>query len=118
MCVCVCVCVCVGRPWREWLRTYRDNALGEHYLDAAGEQDITTDIPFDQLPPPDALRTQSQFLQLHGIEALVEAGRRHWERHAVRPDLEALRMRSRIAEAEALLDPAGLGGFLVAEWRA
>jgi hypothetical protein len=26
-------------------------------------------------------------------------------------------MRSRVAEAEALLDPAGLGGFTVLEWR-
>ena len=32
-------------------------------------------------------------------------------------DLEALRMRSRVNEAEALLDPAGLGGFTVLEWR-
>ncbi len=36
---------------------------------------------------------------------------------AARPGLEAMKMRSRISEAEALLDPAGLGGFLVAEWR-
>jgi len=27
-----------------------------------------------------------------------------------------VRMRSRVSEAEALLDPAGLGGFTVAEW--
>jgi len=26
-------------------------------------------------------------------------------------------MRSRIAESEALVDPAGLGGFTVVEWR-
>jgi hypothetical protein len=29
-----------------------------------------------------------------------------------------MKMRSRISEAEALLDPDGLGGFLVVEWRA
>ena len=29
-----------------------------------------------------------------------------------------MRMRSRVSEAAALLDPDGLGGFLVAEWRA
>jgi hypothetical protein len=29
-----------------------------------------------------------------------------------------MKMRSRISEAEALLDPDGLGSFLVAEWRA
>jgi hypothetical protein len=28
-----------------------------------------------------------------------------------------MKMRSRVSEAEALLDPDGLGGFLVAEWR-
>jgi hypothetical protein len=28
-----------------------------------------------------------------------------------------MKMRSRISESEALLDPAGLGGFSVLEWR-
>jgi hypothetical protein len=27
-------------------------------------------------------------------------------------------MRSRVSESEALLDPSGLGSFLVAEWQA
>jgi hypothetical protein len=48
---------------------------------------------------------------------LVDEGRRFWEEHASAPDLTALRMRSRISEAEALTDPSGLGAFLVAEWR-
>ncbi len=106
------------RPWREWLRTYRDNQRGEHYLAAPGTQDITVDVPFDQLPEPDAVRTQSQFLQLHGIGELVEEGRRVWHERAATADLAALRMRSRVGESEALLDPQGLGGFLVAQWRA
>ena len=106
-----------GRPWREWLRTYRGNERGDHYLLDAGQQDITVDLPFDQLPEPDSVRTQTQFLQLHGIGELVEDGRRYWEQHAAQPGLEAMRMRSRISEAEALLDPTGLGGFVVAEWR-
>ena len=106
------------RPWREWLRTYRNNERGEHYLVAPGTQDITTDIPFDQLPEPDSVRTQTQFLQLHGIDDLVDEGRRIWTEQAARPGLEAMRMRSRISESEALLEPGGLGGFLVAEWRA
>jgi hypothetical protein len=29
-----------------------------------------------------------------------------------------MRMRSRVSESEALLDPAGLGAFTVLEWRA
>lgn len=106
------------RPWRTWLRTYRNNERGEHYLRMPGTQDITTDVPFDQLPEPDSVRTQAQFLQLRGIDDLVDEGRRIWNEQAARPGLEAMRMRSRISESEALLDPDGLGGFLVAEWRA
>jgi SAM-dependent MidA family methyltransferase len=107
-----------ARPWRDWLRTYRGNARGDHYLAAPGTQDITTDIPFDQLPEPDAVRTQAQFLERWGIDELVADGKRVWAEQAARPGLEAMRMRSRVAESEALLDPSGLGGFLVAEWRA
>lgn len=106
-----------GRPWRDWLRTYRGNERGDHYLAAPGTQDITVDVPFDQLPEPDAVRSQSQFLQRWGIDELVEQGRRVWTEQAARPGLEAMKMRSRISEAEALLDPDGLGNFLVAEWR-
>jgi SAM-dependent MidA family methyltransferase len=106
-----------ARPWREWLRTFRGNDRGDHYLRSPGSQDITTDVPFDQLPEPDAVRTQAQFLQLHGIDDLVEIGRRFWAENAARPGLDAMRMRSRISESEALLDANGLGGFLVAEWR-
>ena len=106
-----------GRPWRDWLRTYRGNERGDHYLVAPGTQDITTEVPIDQLPEPDIVRSQSQFLQLWGIDELVEEGRRIWTEQAARPGLDAMRMRSRISESDALLDPAGLGGFLVAEWR-
>jgi SAM-dependent MidA family methyltransferase len=107
-----------GRPWREWLRTYRGNERGDHYLAAPGTQDITIDVPIDQLPEPDTVRAQAQFLQRWGIDKLVDEGKRVWTEQAARPGLEAMKMRSRISEAEALLDPAGLGGFLVAEWRA
>lgn len=106
------------RPWREWLRTYRGHERGGHYLAAPGSQDITTEVAIDQLPAPDAVRTQSQWLQFHGIDELVAEGRAYWEAHASRPDLTAMRMRSRVSEAEALLDPSGLGAFTVLEWRA
>ena len=107
-----------GRPYRDWLRTYRSNERGDHYLAAPGTQDITIDVPIDQLPEPDTVRAQAQFLQLWGIDELVAEGKRIWEEQAARPGLEAMEMRSRVSEAEALLDPTGLGGFLVAEWRA
>ena len=106
-----------GRPWREWLRTYRGHERGAHYLADPGRQDITTEVAVDQLPPPDAVRSQAQWLQLHGIGDLVEAGKQYWAEHAARPDLAAMRMRSRVSEAEALLDPDGLGAFSVLEWR-
>jgi SAM-dependent MidA family methyltransferase len=106
------------RPWRDWLRTYREHRRGDHYLAAPGSQDITAEVAIDQLPAPDTIRPQSQWLRLHGIEQLVDEGRRYWQAHAARPDLEAMRMRSRVGEAEALLDPGGLGGFTVLEYRA
>ena len=38
-----------ARPWREWLRTYRDHQRGGHYLADPGTQDITSDVALDQL---------------------------------------------------------------------
>jgi SAM-dependent MidA family methyltransferase len=105
-----------ARPYRDWLRTYRGNERGDHYLAAPGTQDITIDVPIDQLPAPDAVRAQAAVLQLWGIDDLVAEGKRVWEEQAARPGLEAMRMRSRISEAEALLDPGGLGSFFAAEW--
>ncbi len=106
------------RPWREWLRTYRQHERGEHYLKAVGEQDITCEVALDQLPMPDAVRTQAQWLALHGIDELVAEGRAVWAERSVIGDLAALKARSRVREAEALIDPDGLGSFTVAEWLA
>lgn len=106
-----------ARPYRDWLRTYRAHDRGEHPLRAPGTQDITCEVPIDQLREPDAVRSQSHWLQLHGIDGLVAEGAAYWQAHASAPDLAAMRMRSRISEAEALLDPSGLGGFSVIEWQ-
>ena len=103
-------------PWREWLRTYAGQQRGAHYLRSVGTQDVTTQVALDQLPEPDVVSTQAQFLLRWGIDDLVEEGRAAWTAAAGAPTLAALRMRSRIREAEALLDPDGLGGFLVLEW--
>ena len=103
-------------PWREWLRTYRGHERGAHYLAAVGDQDVTTQVVLDQLPEPEAVRTQAQFLQRWGIDDLVEEGRVAWEMAASAPTVAAMKMRSRIREAEALLDQAGLGAFLALEW--
>jgi SAM-dependent MidA family methyltransferase len=103
-------------PWREWLRTYRQHERGGHYLADPGSQDITADVALDQLPAPSSSRAQADFLRAHGLEELVDDGRRIWNERAARPDLAALAARSRVSEAEALTDPTGLGGFTVDEW--
>ncbi|MEP7204538.1 MAG: SAM-dependent methyltransferase [Ilumatobacteraceae bacterium] len=106
----------VNRPWREWLRTYRANARGEHYLRNPGSQDITAQVCIDQLPAPSSIEFQHEFLRRMGIDELVDEGRRAWSAAAARPDVGALTMRSRIGEAEALSDTTGLGAFRVLSW--
>jgi ribosomal protein L12E/L44/L45/RPP1/RPP2 len=71
----------------------------------------------DQLVPPSSVESQADFLRGWGIEELVAEGRSAWTAAAAAPDIAALRMRSRISEAEALLDLTGLGGFTVLSWR-
>jgi len=105
-----------ARPVDEWLRTYRDHERGGTPVDAPGGQDVTAEVAVDQLAPGATACTQADFLRTHGIDALVEVGRRQWEERAHLGDLEALKARSRIAESEALLEPSGLGGFTVLEW--
>jgi SAM-dependent MidA family methyltransferase len=107
----------MGRPWREWLRTYRAHALGEHYLRLPGDQDITTQVCLDQLPAPSEIETQASFLGRFGIDELVEEGGRAWAAAAARPDLAAMSMRSRLRESEALIEPNGLGDFNSVTWR-
>lgn len=103
-------------PWRDWLRTYRGHERGDHYLRNFGLQDITTQVCLDQLPPTSAVRSQAQFLARWGIDELVAEGREKWAAEASVPTLASLRMRSRISEAESLLDPGGLGAFMALEW--
>lgn len=102
------------------IRTYADHERAGDPLVALGTKDITVDVDLEQLQrvvgPADHISTQAEWLAEHGIEALVDEGRRMWEQSAGIGDLSALRFRSRINEADALLAADGLGGFLVAEW--
>lgn len=100
-----------------WLRTYRSHERGHDPLVDPGRWDITTDVAIDQLRVPTEVTTQAEFLRRWGIDELVTEGRAYWSAHAARPDVAAMKMRSRVGEAEALLDPDGLGGWLVATWR-
>ena len=108
-----------ARPWPEWLRTYRAGGLGGHPLADPGDQDVTCEVALDQLArvrPPDSDRTQAEFLSALGLDVLVAEARAAWSERAARPDLAALKARSRVGEAAALADPAGLGAFRVLEW--
>jgi SAM-dependent MidA family methyltransferase len=107
------------RPWREWLRTYRGHRPGGPPTDQPGSQDITCEVAVDQLAAvraPHSERSQAGFLASHGIDELTEQARASWISRAHVGDLDALRARSRVHEAEALGDPAGLGAFRVLEW--
>lgn len=100
-----------------WLRTYRQHTRGGPPLVDLGTQDITADVPVDLLhPAADAVATQADWLRRHGIDDLVADARTSWTERASIGDLAAIRARSRVTEAEALLDPDGLGGFLAMEW--
>jgi hypothetical protein len=98
------------------LRTYRGHARGTHPLADPGGQDITAEVAVDQLPTPDDDTSQADWLRRWGIDELVEEGRRIWAERAHLGDLEAIRARSRVGEAEALTDPDGMGSFRVLEW--
>jgi SAM-dependent MidA family methyltransferase len=106
-----------ARPWTEWVRTYCRHERGGEPLESLGTQDITCEVAVDQLGlRPVSDRSQAEWLRAHGIEDLIDEGRRIWRERAAIGDLEAVRARSRVSEAEALLDESGLGAFRVLEW--
>jgi SAM-dependent MidA family methyltransferase len=106
-----------ARPLGTWLRTYVRQGQGRAPWQDAGHQDLTCDVPWDQLPGPPEVCTQAEWLARHGLAELVAEGRRTWAERAHLGDLAAVEGRSRVAEAATLTDPAGMGAFLVMEWR-
>ncbi|MFI5045824.1 MAG: SAM-dependent methyltransferase [Acidimicrobiia bacterium] len=111
----------IARGADGWLRTYRDHARGAPPLVAPGEQDITHDVPLEYLLHAAERAgwllvrqtTQRHWLAGLGVDQLVAEARAAWDERAHIGDLEALRHRSRITEAAALTDPAGLGAHTV-----
>ena len=103
-----------------WLRTYRAQQRGSSPLDHPGSQDITADVPIEALRRAAAAvglsvlteTTQAEWLRSLGVDALVEEARVAWHGRSAN-DLAALTARSRVHEADALLDPAGLGAHRV-----
>lgn len=106
-----------ARPWTEWVRTYRQHARGGAPLEGLGTQDITCEVPIDALTPSPVVCTQAEWLERNGLDDLVAEARSLWQERAAIGDLAALRARSRVSEALALVDPTGLGAFRVLEWQ-
>ena len=106
-------------PMGAWLRTYADHGRGGDPLEEPGACDITCDVATDQLlavAEPTSVWTQADFLHAHGLGDLVEEGRAIWADQGLAGGLDAIAAQSRVREAEALTDPAGLGAFTVLEW--
>ncbi len=111
----------LAREKMGWLRTYRAHERGSDPYADPGTRDITCDVPLEYLALSahraglnmSSESSQAQWLNELGIDDLVAAGRAIWEERAHLGDLEALVGRSRGSEAQALTDPAGLGGHRV-----
>ena len=105
--------------WPQWLRSFQQHRATFSPLQAPGTQDITCVVATDQLAAVRPLaddRSQADWLFERGIDGLVTAARQTWRERAPIGDLAALKARSRVLEAEALTDPAGLGGHRVLQW--
>jgi len=99
-----------------WLRTYRAQHRDGSPLALPGSRDITADVPLESLRRAAAATglsvisetTQADWLNSLGLPALVDEARAAWHGRTAN-DLAAIAARSRVHEAEALLDPSGLG---------
>jgi SAM-dependent MidA family methyltransferase len=101
------------------LRTYRGHERAADPLQAPGSFDITADVPVDQLLSAAHAfslvsdTAQAEWLRSLGIDELADAGAQAWRDGAARGDLEALKGRSHVHEAEILTDPSGFGAHRV-----
>ena len=106
-----------------WLRTYADHQSfgADALVDLAG-RDITTDVPVEWIEVAarranlhlEPLVTQAEWLRGLGLDSMVASARERWHDRAHIGDLEAIKARSIVHEADVLTDPDGLGSFLVA----
>jgi SAM-dependent MidA family methyltransferase len=110
-----------ARGQDQWLRTYRRHERGGAPLAEPGAQDITCDVPVEQLVTHAERAgfrlveqsTQAEWLAALGVDELAEDARGVWRERAAIGDLDAMAARSRVSEAAALTDPSGLGAHRV-----
>jgi SAM-dependent MidA family methyltransferase len=106
------------RPDAQWLRVYRGHHRLTDPLADPGGCDITSDVAVDQLAAiaKPIVSTQADFLRGHGIDEVVANALANLP--TTDPNsLAAAKLTSFVSERELLLDPAGLGSFLVMEWK-
>ena len=97
-----------------WMRTYAQHRVGLGAFERVGDQDITADVAFDQLPGGPRLESQRDWLTDRGI-----LERRATLASSIDPGLseaDSLAAISRVHEIDALIDLEGLGGFVAATW--
>ena len=103
------------------LRSYSDQVLGSDPFRRVGETDLTAHVDLTRLSTAMAahgfeevapLMSQADFLELHGYDDAVSKARREWS--SARDPETADALRRRMADLRALVDPRGLGSFLVA----
>ncbi len=103
------------------LRTYQSHHLGPHPLDEPGETDITADVEFTALMAA-ATEAGAEVELVRQDDFLTSLGLRERLRDLRSAELESaregdhdrrLRIRTLKTEAETLLHPRGLGGFMV-----
>ncbi|HXF56843.1 MAG TPA: SAM-dependent methyltransferase [Actinomycetota bacterium] len=107
---------------RDLVHGYRGHRAEEDVLSEPGSRDITAGVDFGALAARAAARGLPVWGPLPQREALLALGFRDWQRRARRRQLraldrgrslEAVRAYAGRSRANLLLDPGGLGGFLV-----
>lgn len=107
---------------RDLVHGYRGHRAEEDVLSEPGSRDITAGVDFGALAARATARGHPVWGPLTQRGALLALGFRDWQRRAHRRQLQALdrgqgleavRAYAERGRANLLLDPAGLGGFLV-----
>ncbi len=109
------------RSMESLIRSYRRQRTGHDWLQYPGEVDITVDVNVDGVTRAIGragsevhVMSQRDFLMMQGVSGLIEDARGNEAVSAREGEIMAqLAARSERIAIEALLDPAGLGGFTV-----
>jgi len=96
-----------------WMRTYSRHGRGRDPLDDVGNQDITVDVAFDQLPGNPTFQRQADWLNARGLEQFRSGLRSTSPDDGASAGQEA---RHHVSAIDALVDDSGMGAFTVATW--